>query len=191
MNDRVPYNFPYNSFPGRDEYYAWGLNQIAKAVSFLNNDCKLVSTSNSICDQQNWSTPVSFLYSLLFASLSDYLWSLQVHGNVCLASVVVTPTLDWKLHAFDVLSEFDGSNGNATGPMLVIQVSGSERLMEISCYSYSRFIFYYIPKFQNWTAFASRIDSEYFLRIALRSLFLVNWFTLMNKLVLQESFLVI
>ncbi|KAJ6884428.1 N-terminal kinase-like protein [Populus alba x Populus x berolinensis] len=66
----------------RDEYYAWGLNQIAKAVSFLNNDCKLV------------------------------------HGNVCLASVVVTPTLDWKLHAFDVLSEFDGSNGNATGPML-------------------------------------------------------------------------
>ncbi|CAK7339992.1 unnamed protein product [Dovyalis caffra] len=66
----------------RDEYYAWGLNQIAKAVSFLNNDCKLV------------------------------------HGNVCLASVVVTPTLDWKLHAFDVLSEFDGNNGNATGPML-------------------------------------------------------------------------
>ncbi|CAN1151426.1 Probable inactive serine/threonine-protein kinase scy1 [Linum perenne] len=66
----------------RDEYYAWGLNQIAKAVSFLNNDCKLV------------------------------------HGNVCLSSVVVTPTLDWKLHAFDVLSEFDGSNANASGPML-------------------------------------------------------------------------
>ncbi|XP_065870637.1 uncharacterized protein [Euphorbia lathyris] len=66
----------------RDEYYAWGLNQIAKAVSFLNNDCKLV------------------------------------HGNVCLASVVVTPSLDWKLHAFDVLSEFDGNNENATGPML-------------------------------------------------------------------------
>ncbi|XP_050210112.1 uncharacterized protein LOC126660590 [Mercurialis annua] len=66
----------------RDEYYAWGLNQIAKAVSFLNNDCKLV------------------------------------HGNVCLASVVVTPTLDWKLHAFDVLSEFDGNSETATGPML-------------------------------------------------------------------------
>ncbi|XP_020597664.1 probable inactive serine/threonine-protein kinase scy1 [Phalaenopsis equestris] len=57
----------------RDEYYAWGLHQIAKAVSFLNNDCKLV------------------------------------HGNVCLTSIVVTQTLDWKLHAFDVLSEFDGS----------------------------------------------------------------------------------
>lgn len=26
----------------RDEYYAWGLHRIAKAVSFLNNDCKLV-----------------------------------------------------------------------------------------------------------------------------------------------------
>ncbi|GKB15665.1 probable inactive serine/threonine-protein kinase scy1, partial [Tanacetum coccineum] len=25
----------------RDEYYAWGLQRIAKAVSFLNNDCKL------------------------------------------------------------------------------------------------------------------------------------------------------
>ncbi|GAY53938.1 hypothetical protein CUMW_152800 [Citrus unshiu] len=68
----------------RDEYYAWGLNQIAKAVSFLNNDCKLV------------------------------------HGNVCLSSVVVTQTLDWKLHAFDVLSEFDGNNEAANGPMLLI-----------------------------------------------------------------------
>nr|TKR91191.1 hypothetical protein D5086_0000225820 [Populus alba] len=57
----------------RDEYYAWGLNQIAKAVSFLNNDCKLV------------------------------------HGNVCLASVVVTPTLDWKLHAFDQFEWLIGS----------------------------------------------------------------------------------
>ncbi|KAK9283162.1 hypothetical protein L1049_011394 [Liquidambar formosana] len=66
----------------RDEYYAWGLHQIAKAVSFLNNDCKLV------------------------------------HSNVCLASVVVTQTLDWKLHAFDVLSEFDGNNETSTGPML-------------------------------------------------------------------------
>ncbi|KAK6790058.1 hypothetical protein RDI58_013858 [Solanum bulbocastanum] len=66
----------------RDEYYAWGLHRIAKAVSFLNNDCKLV------------------------------------HGNVCLASVVVTQTLDWKLHAFDVLSEFDGHNESAVGPML-------------------------------------------------------------------------
>ncbi|XP_076948487.1 uncharacterized protein LOC143620744 isoform X2 [Bidens hawaiensis] len=66
----------------RNEYYAWGLYRIAKAVSFLNNDCKLV------------------------------------HGNVCLESVVVTPTLDWKLHAFDALSEFDGNNEVSTGPML-------------------------------------------------------------------------
>lgn len=44
---------------------------------------------------------------------------MQVHANVCVASVVVTQTLDWKLHAFDVLSEFDGNNPTATGPMLV------------------------------------------------------------------------
>ncbi|KAG2689497.1 hypothetical protein I3843_09G138800 [Carya illinoinensis] len=66
----------------RDEYYAWGLHQIAKAVSFLNNDCKLV------------------------------------HGNVSLASVVVTQTLDWKLHAFDVLSEFDVNKEASTVPVL-------------------------------------------------------------------------
>ncbi|CAN6549909.1 unnamed protein product [Malus baccata var. baccata] len=66
----------------RDEYFACGLNQIAKAVSFLNNDCKLV------------------------------------HANVSLASVVVTQTLDWKLHAFDVLSEFDGGNASSAGQML-------------------------------------------------------------------------
>ncbi|KAL7000722.1 hypothetical protein U1Q18_001875 [Sarracenia purpurea var. burkii] len=41
-----------------------------------------------------------------------------VHGSVCLASVVVTQTLDWKLHAFDVLSEFDGNNEASAGPML-------------------------------------------------------------------------
>jgi len=45
---------------------------------------------------------------------------LQVHANVCLASVVVTQTLDWKLHAFDVLSEFDGNNETSSGQMLVI-----------------------------------------------------------------------
>ncbi|PON37894.1 Coatomer beta subunit [Trema orientale] len=67
----------------RDEYFAWGLHQIAKAVSFLNNDCKLV------------------------------------HGNVCLASVVVTQTLDWKLHAFDVLSEFDSNTEASAGPLLL------------------------------------------------------------------------
>ncbi|KAF9670467.1 hypothetical protein SADUNF_Sadunf13G0072000 [Salix dunnii] len=75
MNDRVPYIFPCNSFLGRDEYYSWGLNRIAKVVSFSNNDCKLV------------------------------------HGNVCLASVVATPTLDWKLHAFNVQSKFDDEMG--------------------------------------------------------------------------------
>ncbi|KAL9659110.1 hypothetical protein QQ045_018710 [Rhodiola kirilowii] len=41
-----------------------------------------------------------------------------VHSNVCLAIVVVTQTLDWKLHAFDVLSEFDGNAAASNGPML-------------------------------------------------------------------------
>ncbi|KAI8569501.1 hypothetical protein RHMOL_Rhmol02G0283700 [Rhododendron molle] len=82
----------------RDEYYAWGLHRIAKAVSFLNNDCKLV------------------------------------HGNVCLASVVVTQTLDWKLHAFDVLSEFDGNSEASTGPMLQYEwlVGAQYKPMEMS-----------------------------------------------------------
>ncbi|PIN15089.1 Protein kinase [Handroanthus impetiginosus] len=82
----------------RDEYYAWGLHRIAKAVSFLNNDCKLV------------------------------------HGNVCMASVVVTQTLDWKLHAFDVLSEFDGNNEATTGPMLQYEwlIGSQYKPMELS-----------------------------------------------------------
>ncbi|XP_019052793.1 PREDICTED: probable inactive serine/threonine-protein kinase scy1 isoform X2 [Nelumbo nucifera] len=82
----------------RDEYYAWGLCQIAKAVSFLNNDCKLV------------------------------------HGNVCLSSVVVTQTLDWKLHSFDVLSEFDGKNEASTGPMLQYEwlIGSQYKPMELS-----------------------------------------------------------
>ncbi|XP_078446566.1 kinase family with ARM repeat domain-containing protein isoform X2 [Wolffia australiana] len=66
----------------REEYYAWGLHQISKAVSFLNNDCKLI------------------------------------HGNVCLTSVVVTQTLDWKLHAFDVLSEFEVNSEAGASAML-------------------------------------------------------------------------
>ena len=55
----------------------------------------------------------------------------QVHGNVCLASVVVTQTLDWKLHAFDVLSEYDGTNGTATGPMLVMLLFGCEQSVSV------------------------------------------------------------
>uniref|UniRef100_A0A6N2NHV6 Uncharacterized protein n=1 Tax=Salix viminalis TaxID=40686 RepID=A0A6N2NHV6_SALVM len=55
-----------------DGYYSWGLNQIAKAVSFSINDCKLVSTFNSI-------------------TLSDYIWSLQApatYGESLSAQVV-------------------------------------------------------------------------------------------------------
>ncbi|GJS76659.1 probable inactive serine/threonine-protein kinase scy1 isoform X1 [Tanacetum coccineum] len=75
----------------RNEYYAWGLYRIAKAVSFLNNDCKL-----------------------FIILISNGEW----HGNVWFGKWVVRPTLDWKLHAFDTLSEFDGNNEVSTGPML-------------------------------------------------------------------------
>ncbi|XP_010938026.1 uncharacterized protein [Elaeis guineensis] len=82
----------------RDEYFAWGLHQISKAVSFLNNDGKLV------------------------------------HGNVCLASVVVTQTLDWKLHAFDVLSEFNGNNEASNSPVLQFEwlIGSQYKPMELS-----------------------------------------------------------
>jgi len=55
----------------RDQYMAVGMNQITKAISFMNNDCRLI------------------------------------HGNVRHRAVVVTATLDWKLHGFDLCSEHD------------------------------------------------------------------------------------
>jgi hypothetical protein len=30
----------------------------------------------------------------------------QIHGNICLASIVVTEALDWRLHSFDLMSEW-------------------------------------------------------------------------------------
>lgn len=53
----------------REQYISMGLHQVVAAVSFLNNDCKLI------------------------------------HGNVCLASIAVNESLDWKLHAFDLATE--------------------------------------------------------------------------------------
>lgn len=48
--DFVPHSSASNFmfYAIRNEYYAWGLYRIAKAVSFLNNDCKLVSIFISI-----------------------------------------------------------------------------------------------------------------------------------------------
>ena len=69
----------------RNQYIAMGLKQVTRAISFLNNDAKIV------------------------------------HGIVCMDSIAVTDSLDWKLHAFDVLSEFDGSSSEL--PMLVSATS--------------------------------------------------------------------
>lgn len=39
--------------------------------------------------------------------LGPVCFSLQIHGNVRHRAVVVTATLDWKLHGFDLCSEHD------------------------------------------------------------------------------------
>ncbi|GAU43450.1 hypothetical protein TSUD_140870 [Trifolium subterraneum] len=61
----------------------------------------------------------------------------RVHGNVCLASVVVTQTLDWKLHAFDVLSEFDGSNETSSTQMLHVSIIDAP--LNLGCLIYELF----------------------------------------------------
>lgn len=83
-----------------EEYVSLGLLQVAQAVAFLNTDCKMARVFD--------------LRSLPQASL-------QVHGNVCLSAVVVTESLDWRLHAFDLLSEWsaDGPAGLAAGAFLL------------------------------------------------------------------------
>lgn len=39
------------------------------------------------------------------------MYPLQIHGNVCMASIMVTDQLDWKLHGFDLLSEHQWAGG--------------------------------------------------------------------------------
>lgn len=74
----------------REQYIAMGLHHVVNAISFLNNDCKLV------------------------------------HGNVCMASVVVTEQLDWKLHGFDLLSEHQWGGGPELPLMCASWMVGSQ-----------------------------------------------------------------
>lgn len=37
-----------------------------------------------------------------------------MHGNVCMRAVVVTSTLDWRLHGFDLLSDHSAA-GDVSG----------------------------------------------------------------------------
>ncbi|KAL6561253.1 hypothetical protein OROMI_016854 [Orobanche minor] len=54
-------------------------------------------------------------------------------------SVVVTETLDWKLHAFDVLSEFEENNEASTGPIILLEGHHHELLIPgVSVDGYSR-----------------------------------------------------
>jgi hypothetical protein len=93
-----------------------GMLHVATAVSFLNNDCKMVRLP--ACPPVQ-STPAAPLRPLAAAALaagcracpapaltgSPPAAAAQIHGNVCLAAVVVTESLDWKLSGFDLLSE--------------------------------------------------------------------------------------
>ncbi|KAK8575755.1 hypothetical protein V6N12_063415 [Hibiscus sabdariffa] len=58
-----------------------------------------------ICDENT-------IHSYFSGKKAPYTGVWMVHGNACLESVVVMRTLDWKLHAFDVLSEYDGAKWN-------------------------------------------------------------------------------
>lgn len=58
----------------RNQWIAMGLNSVVNALSFLNNDCKLV------------------------------------HGHICMGAVVVTESLDWKLHGFDLTTDHQWQN---------------------------------------------------------------------------------
>ena len=35
----------------------------------------------------------------------------QIHGNICMRAIVVTDSLDWRLHGFDLLSEHQPATG--------------------------------------------------------------------------------
>ncbi len=50
----------------------------------------------------------SSLGPFIIHRLANRLWEVQIHGNVCMAAVVVTEQLDWRLHGFDLLSEHGG-----------------------------------------------------------------------------------
>lgn len=49
--------------------------------------------------------PLSLWSKLLPLLPSLPLLPLQIHGHLCMAAVVVTDTLDWRLHGFDLTSE--------------------------------------------------------------------------------------
>lgn len=131
----------------RQEYVALGLMRVATAVSFINNDCKMVRQHSEWATGAESNVLLFFMrakfgmnedlarpvpgslfnlitlhdYTLKRASRKAYssfccwllkLWSPvrcygfpQVHGNICMSSVVVTDSLDWKLHGFDLLGE--------------------------------------------------------------------------------------
>jgi len=77
----------------RSDFVAMGLHSVARAVSFLSNDCKLI------------------------------------HGNVCAATVAVTPSLEWKLCCFDLMTEFAALSNLSPHSNLPPLAAGSRPLL--------------------------------------------------------------
>lgn len=73
----------------REEYLAFGLRQVAEAVSFLNNDCKMS------------------------------------HCAVSAAAIAVTPSLDFRLHAFDFLDAWWAKKGDPAPPSEGVRAAGA------------------------------------------------------------------
>lgn len=120
----------------RSQYLGMGLCHIVKAVSFLNNDCKLVSAPVTFCLRASDAVPrMKAVSSFAVWAGSQcgrtrpserasalHAWcsgrrsfttrgaaNMQIHGNVCMAAVAVTDALDWRLHGFDLLSDHAGA----------------------------------------------------------------------------------
>ena len=111
----------------RSQYLGMGLFHCVKAVSFLNNDCKLVCArlfiyfiiikkriscrtskdASTGCLTKEGLKDIQRGNSNTACSLADHACA-QIHGNVCMAAIVVTEQLDWRLHGFDLLSEHAG-----------------------------------------------------------------------------------
>ena len=98
----------------REEYIAMGLFHVAKAVSFLNNDCNLVrGCSLPRFHEQNLQRVTGLCKTQVGNDeANDELpFIAQIHGNICMRAIVVTQSLDWRLHGFDLLCEHQPATG--------------------------------------------------------------------------------
>lgn len=123
----------------RDEYLATGILHMTNAVSFINNDCKMVRRA-ALQQSVVTSGSAAACSRRVLRSLGDAITSRwpppapatpqprpQIHGNMCMAAVVVTDSLDWKLHGFDLLSE---AACTVSGPSATGYISNSHSVSQ-------------------------------------------------------------